>query len=159
MQVRLVDELPSRQGVPAQSCACSGSRSDHTRGATPTCARTALWLASMSCAREDDATPGRPSPKCRDCAPPVPASRIKSQTGVAWFRTSRLSVVMLRLSRRVMQLLLRVRLLIRIVVLWRRLLILLLIGIAVGIADPVTVTIVCARSAGLRRGGRSRRIT
>jgi len=44
-------------------------------------------------------------------------------------------------------------LLIRIVVL-RRLLILLLIGIAIGIGDPVTVTIVCAGGASLRRGRR-----
>jgi hypothetical protein len=50
-------------------------------------------------------------------------------------------------------------LLIGIVVLLRLLRILLLIGIAIGIRDPVTVTIVAAWGAGLRRGSRLGRIT
>jgi hypothetical protein len=91
--------------------------------------------------------------------------------------TSSLSAVPLRLSRRVVPLLLRcllILLLVRIVALLRDLLILLLVGIvvlrrpllrllligvAVGIGDPVTITIVCARRAGLGRGSRPGRIT
>ena len=125
----------------AQSCARAANRSDHTRGANPRRARTALWAATMSRAKALGALAGGTPSKRRHCAPPLPASTISIQH-VCRMLPYRLSVVRLNLIGIVVLLGLRILLLlIGIVVLLRRL-VLLLTGIAVGIRDPGTIPIV-----------------
>src|SRR6266496_1350828 len=97
--------------VSAQSCACAANRSDHARGANPRRARTALWAATMLRARSFGEMAGGAPSKRRHCAPPLPASTIRTQHVFRMLRY-KLSVVRLRLIGIVILLGLRILLLI-----------------------------------------------